>query len=173
MGSCVATATNITESSNCIPALAPTLPTHSQFIPPTPSIHLATSSPKTKCSGSELGCSYLLASVKSPGSNKMLKRRPFPWYFMLVLCSWQKQTRWFIPAGIFSLSGWLENKGATGCINYLTTCFKLPLFTISCFSHSWLSELYGSKLKSQEQLLIKPKGPLVFWESHVELKLWK
>lgn len=119
----------------------PSLPTHSQFIPSTPFIYLAASSPKTIGSGCGSGCSYLLAPLKRSQQQRDAKKDllfPGTLCYFCVLDS--GRTNWSVeplfPAGIFSLSGQLENKGATGCTNYLTTCFKLPLFTISCFSNS-------------------------------------
>lgn len=111
----------------------PSLPTHSQFIPSTPFIYLAASSPKTIGSGSGSGCSYLLAPLKRSQQQRDAKKDLlFPGTLCYFCVPDSGRTNWSVeplfPAGIFSLSGQLENKGATGCTNYLTTCFKLPLF---------------------------------------------
>ena len=66
MCGCVAAATNIIESSRPVPTLAPSFPTHPRFKPPTPFIHLATSSSKTKCSGSEIGLWLPFSIVETP-----------------------------------------------------------------------------------------------------------
>lgn len=57
MRGCVATATDVIESLSPRPysGALPSLSSHSQFIPPTPFIHLAASSTKTMCSGSGSG----------------------------------------------------------------------------------------------------------------------
>lgn len=49
--------------------------------------------------------------------------------------------------------GWLENKGAAGRVNYLTTCFKLPLPFISIFSTQLLSNRadYLKSVETQQQ----------------------
>lgn len=131
MRGCVSAATNIIESSRPVPTLAPSFPTHPRFKPPTPFIHLATSSSKTKCSGSEIGLWLPFSIVETPpSSGEMLKRLAFSLalYGSFVFLTVAGPVDSFLRGFLVWVGGWRtrEPQGASIIWQHVSNCLFLP-----------------------------------------------